>query len=180
MTMSQPEDGVYRWQANVECTAADVAAGPLEVKVLVDDERWMLGANHHIFLVETASSSGVGANFTTTNATSSAAEPMYPWFYTYTGSLTKIEKVYSPELHNTRDVIYYLPPSYNENTLKQYRNVLVMHDGQNLFNPLTSFLGVAWMCQDTMDALIIEGKSDEVPFFLLHPYQSLKYCTVCI
>eukprot|EP01036_Dinobryon_divergens_P023246 gene23246-31572_t len=52
---------------------------------------------------------------------------------------------YSPELQNSRSVIYYLPPSYNENTLKPYSNLLVMHDGQNLFDPKTSAFGTAWM-----------------------------------
>ncbi len=41
----------------------------------------------------------------------------------------------------------YVPPSYYENTLKIYTNVLVMHDGQNLFNDSTSFTGVSWHCQ---------------------------------
>ena len=52
---------------------------------------------------------------------------------------------YSAELQNYRSVIYYLPPSYTENTLKPYSNLLVMHDGQNLFDPKTSAFGTAWM-----------------------------------
>eukprot|EP01035_Chromulina_nebulosa_P021285 gene21285-27578_t len=56
----------------------------------------------------------------------------------------------------------YLPPSYNENTLKSYSNVLIMHDGQNLFNPYTSAYGTAWMCQNTMNSQIVQGLSDEV------------------
>jgi len=73
-----------------------------------------------------------------------------------------VENVYSSELKNFRNIIFYLPPSYNENTLKSYKNVLIMHDGQNLFNPATSAFGTAWMCQDTLNSLIIGGESDEV------------------
>ena len=62
---------------------------------------------------------------------------------------------YSTELQNNRSVIYYLPPSYTENTLKPYSNLLVMHDGQNLFNPKTSAFGTAWMVPTDTDAYII-------------------------
>jgi predicted alpha/beta superfamily hydrolase len=65
-------------------------------------------------------------------------------------------------LNNNRNVIVYLPPSYTENTLKVYSNVLVMHDGQNLFDPATAFLGNAWMIQDTLDPLIYNGEIEEV------------------
>ena len=37
-----------------------------------------------------------------------------------------------------------------------------MHDGQNLFNASTSFLGVAWMCQDTVNELVAEGNMREI------------------
>jgi predicted alpha/beta superfamily hydrolase len=37
-----------------------------------------------------------------------------------------------------------------------------MHDGQNLFNASTSAFGVAWMCQDTVNALIVEGLMQEI------------------
>lgn len=143
MDCSETTEQVYKCSYSVTCDERDVET--LEVKVLIDDKIWMLGSNHHISLG--------GSNNT---------EEIYPWFYTYTGSLSMIEHVYSKELGNTRDVIVYTPPSYNENTLKVHKNVLVMHDGQNLFNPLTSAFGTAWMCQDTMDELIIGGKSDEV------------------
>jgi len=37
-----------------------------------------------------------------------------------------------------------------------------MHDGQNLFNASTSFAGVAWNCQDTVDELVVEGAMQEI------------------
>ncbi len=51
----------------------------------------------------------------------------------------------SAELNNTRDVIVYLPPSFKENPLKIHSNVLVMHDGNNLFDPETAFMGNSWL-----------------------------------
>ncbi len=43
----------------------------------------------------------------------------------------------------SRQVEVWLPPGYDENEQKSYA-VLYMHDGQNVFNPETSFTGVAW------------------------------------
>ena len=52
-----------------------------------------------------------------------------------------------------RDVIVWLPPNYND--LKdQYFPVLYMHDGQNIFDPKTSFTGIDWQIDETADSLI--------------------------
>ncbi len=37
-----------------------------------------------------------------------------------------------------------------------------MHDGQNLFDPNTAFLGNAWMCQDTVNSMVNTGTMEEV------------------
>lgn len=55
------------------------------------------------------------------------------------GSLEVIPDVYSPQLGNRRDILVYLPSSYSR-TDRPYP-VLYMHDGQNLFDPTTSFAG---------------------------------------
>ena len=55
------------------------------------------------------------------------------------GSLEVIPDVQSPELGNRRDILVYLPSSYAK-TDKAYP-VIYMHDGQNLFDPTTSFAG---------------------------------------
>ena len=116
-----------------------------EFKVLADDETWEQGSNHHIDLTE------------------EMTRDIYPWFNTKSGDTNTILKnVYSKELNNTRDIIFYLPPSYYENSLKTYSNILVMHDGQNLFNPRTAYMGNAWMCQEALDSSIIGGTIDEV------------------
>lgn len=118
----------------------------LEVKVLDnDDKRWMLGANHHVYL---KTNNNISSTF-------------FPWFCTYETPQEVIKGVLSKELNNTRDIIMYLPPSYNENTLKKYKNVMIMHDGQNLFNPQTSAFG-CWNAQNALNSAIIGGKTDEI------------------
>jgi predicted alpha/beta superfamily hydrolase len=57
-------------------------------------------------------------------------------------------------LPDTRDVTVYLPPGYHDNEERRYP-VFYMHDGQNLFDPLTSFVpGHYWRIEEP---LIIVG-----------------------
>ena len=60
-----------------------------------------------------------------------------------------------------RDIIVWLPPSYEKEKPKRYP-VLYAHDGQNLFDPLTSSFGVDWQLDETADSLIKQGKIDEI------------------
>lgn len=53
----------------------------------------------------------------------------------------------------SRDVIVWLPPGYDSDTQKRFP-VLYMHDGQNLFDPNTSFLGNEWQADETAFNLI--------------------------
>ena len=55
------------------------------------------------------------------------------------GRLDVIPSVASRELGNRRDILVYLPSSYDKND-RPYP-VIYMHDGQNLFDPATSFAG---------------------------------------
>jgi predicted alpha/beta superfamily hydrolase len=54
-------------------------------------------------------------------------------------ALEVLEGVHSPELGNQRDVLVYVPPSYHRGD-RSYP-VLYMQDGQNLFDPGTSYAG---------------------------------------
>ena len=56
-----------------------------------------------------------------------------------TVTLSRLEDVHSPELANRRDVLVALPPSYAEGDARY--PVVYMHDGQNLFDPATSYAG---------------------------------------
>jgi len=129
------------WCVALTCDGA-ARAGIISMKVLVDDDTWSLGCNMHA-------------------AAGSSAAVLYPWFYTSAGHYEYVRDVHSPQLGNTRDLVVYLPPSYTENTLKAIENVLVMHDGQNLFNESTSAFG-CWHCDTTADASIIAGAVEEV------------------
>jgi len=61
---------------------------------------------------------------------------------------------FMPELSRTRRVWLYLPPDYGTTT-KKYP-VLYMQDGQNLFDPTTSFAG-EWEVDESMDELFAQG-----------------------
>jgi len=52
-----------------------------------------------------------------------------------------------------RDIIVWLPPSYDSLPDKYYP-VLYMHDGQNVIDPLTSSFGVDWQIDEVADSLI--------------------------
>jgi len=56
----------------------------------------------------------------------------------------------------------WLPPSYFEAEAKSRRYpVLYVHDGQNVFDPASSFIGVDWAIDETMTQLIAEKKVPE-------------------
>lgn len=60
-----------------------------------------------------------------------------------------------------RDIIIWLPPSYDSLQSKTYP-VLYMHDGQNVFDPLTSSFQVDWQLDETADSLIMAGDIEEI------------------
>ncbi|MFS8064238.1 MAG: alpha/beta hydrolase [Luteimonas sp.] len=66
-----------------------------------------------------------------------------------------------PGLDRTRVIRVYLPPSY-ASSRKRYR-VLYMHDGQNLFDDATSFVG-EWGVDEAMDAL---ARSDGIELIVV-------------
>jgi predicted alpha/beta superfamily hydrolase len=70
------------------------------------------------------------------------------------GTVKVMEGVRSPELGNRRDVLVHLPPSYGS-TGRRYP-VVYMHDGQNLFDPDTSF-GEEWAVDRTMESAGRDG-----------------------
>lgn len=61
-------------------------------------------------------------------------------------------------LADDRDVTVYLPPGYDEQPGRHFP-VLYLHDGQNLFDPRTSFVpGRTWQVAETADATIGAGE----------------------
>jgi predicted alpha/beta superfamily hydrolase len=73
------------------------------------------------------------------------------------GQLRKHEKMRSQILRNERDVVVYLPPGYDDQPQRSFP-VLYMQDGQNLFDPTTSFVpGMDWKMKETADQMIGSG-----------------------
>lgn len=54
---------------------------------------------------------------------------------------------------DARNVEVFLPSGYDQNTSEKYQ-VLYMHDGQNVFNPKTSFTGIDWGVDEAIDNLM--------------------------
>jgi predicted alpha/beta superfamily hydrolase len=74
--------------------------------------------------------------------------------HTVVGQLWRLRGLKSPQLGNKRDLVVYLPPSYDKSE-RRYP-VLYMHDGQNIFDAATSYVG-EWQVDETMEALSNEG-----------------------
>lgn len=60
-----------------------------------------------------------------------------------------------------RDIIVWLPPSYDSLPDKYYP-VLYMQDGQNIFDPSTSSFGIDWQIDETTDSLIESNLIQEI------------------
>lgn len=74
-----------------------------------------------------------------------------------TGNIEKIEGFESKILKNRRNLIVYLPPNYKEDAAKKYP-VVYMHDGQNIFDGMTSYIpNQEWRADEAAEALISAG-----------------------
>ena len=81
---------------------------------------------------------------------------LYPSFSPTPNRVINKPNFHSKILNNSRTVSLYMPPSYYDNPLKQY-DVLIMHDGQNLFNNTEAAFGIAWLVQNTINSQTAEG-----------------------
>lgn len=86
---------------------------------------------------------------------------VYPNFFSSPqGRFTDLIERPSAILGRSHKVRVYIPPGYDENTLKHYP-VLYMQDGTNLFFPEEAFLGRTWGVSQSLDLLdkmhVIEG-----------------------
>lgn len=87
-----------------------------------------------------------------------------------------------PELGRSRRVWIYLPPGYSSNTTRY--PVLYMHDGQNVFDNATSFVG-EWGVDESLDSLNALGDKDVIVVAVDHggskrfdeysPWKNTKY-----
>lgn len=77
------------------------------------------------------------------------------------GTVEYHRKLVGDGLNYQRDIIVWLPPSYKKNLKKRYP-VLYMHDGQNVFDPSTSFAGYDWRVDEVADSLMTMKKMEEI------------------
>jgi len=75
--------------------------------------------------------------------------------HTVVGTLKVLPDVWSPQLDNRRDILVWLPSSYDFSE-KRYP-VIYMQDGQNLFDRATSFADEEWQVDETLETLSHEG-----------------------
>jgi len=70
----------------------------------------------------------------------------------------RLHEFRSRVFHNTRFLRVWLPPGYDDsaNAGRRYP-VFYLNDGQNLFEAGTSFTGIEWQIDETVDRLIREG-----------------------
>ncbi|HVZ66436.1 MAG TPA: alpha/beta hydrolase-fold protein [Lacunisphaera sp.] len=69
-------------------------------------------------------------------------------------SLRLHRRFYSRGLRNFRDLVVWLPPGYGRG--RRRHPVVWFHDGQNIFDPATAFLGQAWHAGERAAGLIRE------------------------
>lgn len=77
--------------------------------------------------------------------------------HTLTGTIRYQKAFHSRFLPTDRDLIVYLPPDYEIHKSRRYP-VLYLHDGQNVFDAATSFIGKEWRADETAEDLIAAGK----------------------
>ena len=66
-------------------------------------------------------------------------------------------------LNNKRDIVVWLPIGYNpQKTPEKKYPVLYMHDGQNIMDPKTAFVGKDWRVDETVMKLIKQKKIKEI------------------
>ena len=95
---------------------------------------------------------------TTLPLTAQATNAPSPLQWRVTGTVERLEKLESKYVA-PRYVDVWLPPDYSSPKAKKHRYpVIYVHDGQNLFDPASSFIGVDWGIDETMTRLIGEKK----------------------
>lgn len=87
-----------------------------------------------------------------------SASAQIPGFPALPARVSLHPQFHSRFLPDDRDITVYLPPQYDEQPDRHFP-VLYLHDGQNLFDPSTSFVpGRTWRVAETADAVIGAGE----------------------
>ena len=77
-----------------------------------------------------------------------------------TGTRARRIERFESRFVDARRVDVWLPPSYGKDPSRRYP-VLYMHDGQNLFDPALSYIGVDWGLDEAITRLAAEGRVRE-------------------
>jgi len=80
---------------------------------------------------------------------------------TLTGDFRLHKSFHSRYLSDDRDIIVYLPPGYGLSPNRRFP-VIYLHDGQNLFDADTAFLGQEWRADETAEYLIHSGQIEPI------------------
>ncbi len=80
---------------------------------------------------------------------------------TLTGDIRFHRESASKQLGNKRTIVVYVPPGYKTDKTARYP-VLYMHDGQNIFDAATSFIGIEWQADEHAERLIKAGRMEPV------------------
>lgn len=129
---------------NVWVYTTPVSDGGFEFKPMYNGTTWSKGANYVV-------------------PDGNAVVDVYPYFFSTGGSVVTVNSFSSTILGNSRKLYIYRPPSYTESgaAAKRYP-VVYMQDGRNLFNASTSFSGVEWKIDETLNSKIPGGTAREV------------------
>ena len=77
--------------------------------------------------------------------------------HTVVGNVCVWPKLEAPAALGPREIVVYLPPSYEAEAARSRRYpVLYFHDGQNVFDERTSYVG-KWAADEALEALSAEG-----------------------
>jgi predicted alpha/beta superfamily hydrolase len=87
--------------------------------------------------------------------------PSGPKKHTWIGNIVEHRNFHARKLNNYRTIWVYLPPDYHTSVSKNYP-VLYAHDGNNVFDRATAFLGIEWELDDTAERLIHERRLREI------------------
>ncbi len=87
--------------------------------------------------------------------------------HTVVGNLRTHFDFPATKLGNKRTILVYLPEGYDEDSETRYP-VLYMHDGQNLFDAATSYIGVEWNVDETLTRMIVSGRVEPLIVVGIH------------
>lgn len=76
------------------------------------------------------------------------------------GNIKEYKNFLATPLRGTKDIWVWLPANYQKDSTKKYP-VIYMHDGQNVFNPMTASFGNEWSVDEVLSQLIDKKKVRE-------------------